>query len=246
MVSTTHIMGREVRITIDDDEVFERMKRRKGELDLSWEEVLHRGLRRDSELGVEADPEPGTGPQRRRDAHRHHGRPAEERRTDRPSGGRGDRWDTFAESIESEIQNKVYDTLQSSFGAAGLDVPERETLGEDVDELERAEDATLVFEFLDDQPEYRVPLRVNLRTSPDGIDVEVVAVREGKNVRHTNRFDGETRQQVNTRLASGESATLRFEGGEEYGVRPVLTWSRDGDAARVSAVEIDEVVLDER
>ena len=38
-------MAREVRITIDDDEVFERMKARKGALDLSWEEVLHRGLR---------------------------------------------------------------------------------------------------------------------------------------------------------------------------------------------------------
>lgn len=242
----THIMGREVRITVDDDEVFERMKRRKEELDLSWEEVLHRGLRRDSELGVEAGPEPGTGAQRRHDSYRRLGPGTADRRADRPSGERRDRWDAFGENLESEIQNKVYDTLRSSFGAAGLEVPEWETLGEDVDELERAEDATLVFGVLDDRPEYRVPLRVNLRTGPEGIDVEVVAVREGKNVRHTNRFDGETRQQVNTRLASGERAALRFEDGEEYEVAPVLAWSRDGDAARVSAVEIDEVVLDER
>ncbi|WP_435360733.1 hypothetical protein [Haloarchaeobius sp. DFWS5] len=37
-------MSREIRISIDDDEVFERMKRRKEELDLSWEETLRRGL----------------------------------------------------------------------------------------------------------------------------------------------------------------------------------------------------------
>ena len=37
-------MSREIRITIEDDEVFERMRYRKDELDLSWEEVLRRGL----------------------------------------------------------------------------------------------------------------------------------------------------------------------------------------------------------
>lgn len=37
-------MSREIRITVADDEVFERMRRRKDALDLSWEEALRRGL----------------------------------------------------------------------------------------------------------------------------------------------------------------------------------------------------------
>lgn len=37
-------MSREIRITVADDEVFERMRRQKDALDLSWEEVLRRGL----------------------------------------------------------------------------------------------------------------------------------------------------------------------------------------------------------
>lgn len=232
-------MSREIRITVDDDEVFERMKRRKQELDLSWEEVLHRGLRRDPEpdAGPTSEPSaPDRGPGRR-------GRP--DRRSEGGRPGHEDQWDAFADSLESEIQNKVYDTLRSSFGAAGIDVPEREALGDDVARLEQAEDATLVFDFLDDRPEYRVPLRVNLRTGHDGIDVEVVAVRVGKNVSEENRFDGDARKRVNAGLASGETATLRFaDGAEEYAVRPVLGWDREGGGPRVSDVEIDEVVLD--
>ncbi|MFC7057120.1 hypothetical protein [Halovenus salina] len=50
-------MAREIRITIDDDEVFEQMKRAKQELDLSWREVLHRGLQREPARGRE----PSTG-----------------------------------------------------------------------------------------------------------------------------------------------------------------------------------------
>lgn len=241
-------MAREIRITVDDDEVFERMKRRKQELDLAWEEVLHRGLRpepprhehgrghdqgHDHERGPGPAPDPDPSPHHGRHGHEHH--------------GEHDRWDAFAESLESQIQNKVYDTLQSSFGAAGIDVPDHSGLDEEMGELADAEDATLAFEFLDDRREYRVPLRVNLRTGRDGIDVDVVAVRQGKNVRDTNRFDGGARKQVNARLAAGDPAELRFaDGAETYAVRPVLSWGRDesGDPT-VTDVTIDEVLLDD-
>lgn len=242
-------MTREIRVTVDDDEVFERMKRRKQELDLSWEEVLHRGLRRDrrpgrrgdagSGFGPGPDPNPDPHPDSQPDPHHGHG-------PRHGHHGEADRWDRFAESLESEIQSKVYDTLQSSFGAAGIDVPEPPDLGDEMGELEAAEDATLVFEFLEDRREYRVPLRVTLHTGHDGVDVDVVAVRQGKSVRDTNRFDGDARGRVNARLADGEPATLRFADGESYAVRPVLSWSRDerGNPS-VSEVEIAEVLLDD-
>jgi hypothetical protein len=238
-------MAREIRVTVDDDEVFERMKRRKQELDLSWEEVLHRGLRRDRRRGQGSDAGPGfaPGPDPQPDSDPqpdpHHGHHSRHR-------GGGDRWDEFARDLESEIQSKIYDTLQSSFGAAGIDVPEHPDLDDEMGELEAAEDATLVFEFLADRREYRVPLRVTLRTGHDGVDVDVVAVRQGKSVRDTNRFDGDARGRVNVRLADGEPATLRFPDGESYPVRPVLSWSRDDRGnPSVSEVEIAEVLLDD-
>ncbi len=241
------MMAREIRITVDDDEVFERMKRRKQDLDLSWEEVLHRGLRPEQsggsghEHGPGPAPNPDPNPAHDPGSHRGHRSHADHHH------GEHDRWDSFAENLESQIQNKVYDTLQSSFGAAGIDVPDHPGLDEEMGELESAEDATLVFDFLDDRREYRVPLRVNLRTGRDGVEVEVVAVRQGKSVRDTNRFDGGARKQVNARLAGGDAADLRFaDGAESYAVRPVLSWGRDetGDPT-VTDVRIDEVLLDD-
>ncbi|UPV99063.1 hypothetical protein M0R88_11050 [Halorussus gelatinilyticus] len=237
-------MSREIRITVDDDEVFERMKRRKQDLDLSWEDVLHRGLRRDTA------PDSGREATRNRAADDAMDRPdqrppSDTRRRSGREGGRRDRWDALAEDLESQIQNRVYDTIESSLSVGSESASDPGDFG-DVSELERAEDATLEFDFLDDASEYRVPLRVNLRTGPEGIDVEVVAVRQGKTVTQANRFDGGARRQVNTRLASGDVAQLRFDAADEtYAVRPVLTWTRDeAGGPTVSAVEIDEVVLD--
>lgn len=39
-------MSPDIRISISDDETFERLKRRKNELDLSWKEVVLRGLKK--------------------------------------------------------------------------------------------------------------------------------------------------------------------------------------------------------
>jgi len=236
-------MSREIRISVDDDEVFERMKRRKQALDLSWEEVLHRGLRR----APSAD-QPGRGP-----SDPPWGGPEPEPWESGPYGPRGqqgprDPWDEFADDLEAKIRGKVFDSLRTGFGAAGIDVPDASEYGldDEVETLTNAEDATLVFDFLEDGPGTQVPLRVNLTTSREGLDVEVVAVRQGKNVSDMNRFGRETRKRVNSRLAAGEPATLRFaEGVEEYRVLPVLSWSRDerGDPVVVD-VEIAEVLVD--
>lgn len=236
-------MTREVRITIEDDEVFERMKRRKRELDLSWEDVLHRGLQRPddrapsgSSVGPrEMGPTPGPSFDR--------GGSRAEAAWDRP----GDRWDRFAEGVEDQVQRKVYDALRSTFGAAGIDVPEPPGgLDREMADLSAAEDAVLAFGFLDADPAYQVPLRVNLETSAEGLLVDVVAVRQGKTVREMNTFDARSRQAVTTRLAEGTPAVLRFEdGAEDYAVEPVLRWGRD-DAGRptVTEVSIEAVRLD--
>lgn len=240
-------MSREIRITVDDDEVFERMKRRKQELDLSWEEVLHRGLRSERpkkghafDFGHESDDARVGG---------HSGRRGPEHHT--PGGsewGHDDhvRWDTFGESLERQIQDRVYDTLRSSFGAAGIHVPDRPGMETEMEVLASAEDATLAFDVLSDDRAYEIPLRVDMQTGLDGVTVDVVAVREGKSVRDANRFDTDARKRVNTHLGTGGTATLRFAGGaESYPVRPVLSWGRDPDGApRVTDVDIAEVLLD--
>lgn len=273
-------MGREVRITIDDDEVFERMKHRKRELDLSWEEVLHRGLRRTPDSGEFGSPGPSDAGQQgatfgytpgpgqsagsdrapgdefadHRDAvEKHHealGRHHEDvsRRFDTAGEDYDDQWNRFADSVEAQVQNKVYNALRNTFGAAGIDVPEPpEPLDREMQDLSNAEDAVLTFDFLDDDPAYHIPLRVNLETSVAGLDVEVVAVRQGKSVRDMNQFDSEARLAVTKRLAKGEPAILRFDDGAEgYEVEPVIRWERD-DSGRptVTAVDIQAVRLND-
>jgi len=260
-------MAREVRITVDDDEVFERMKARKQELDLSWEDVLHRGLR---EVPAERRDEPGTpggdprspgqhtagpgestrGPEgdhfeehwRQHRSHARHSR----RGTDSDEAGPGGREDSvgaLVEGIKAQVHDQVRESLQASIESV-------ETAGSDLDrqmtELEQAEDAVLGFESaVSDERRYRVPLRVRLEASREGMDVTVVAVREGKSVTDMNRFDSESRRAVNVHLASGGTATLSFGGGEDYDVAPVLAWSHgDGGAPTVTSVRIEEVVLD--
>jgi len=268
-------MTREVRITIDDDEVFERMKARKRDLDLSWEEVLHRGLReRESPPKPPEPPEPpeppdppdipslfggdgGGGDERDesdRGRERRHGR--DRRRGRREPEGIGDVVDQFRSQLREQVQESVRESMESSFGT---------DLDREVSELEAAEDAVLRFQFLDDeQAAYRVPLRVDLQTSRAGLDVDVVAVRQGKSVRDLNRFDRAARRTVNERLARGDAATLEFEaaagensaepslasapedGAESYRVAPVLSWTRSEDGApAVAAVEVDEVLFDD-
>lgn len=241
-------MSREIRVSIDDDEVFERMKRRKQELDLSWEDVLHRGLQRredrdQSGSGFER-PAPGPGAGQAGEAG---GGPTGPNWG--PGPGQEAPWDRFADSVEEQVQHRVYNALRNTFGAAGIDVPEPPAgpgMDREMADLSNAEDAVLTFGFLDDDPAFQVPLRVNLETSADGLAVEVVAVRQGKSVRHMNTFDARTRQAVTTRLAEGVPAALRFgDGVEDYAVEPVLRWGRD-DAGRptVTDVSIEAVRLD--
>jgi len=272
-------MAREVRITIDDDEVFERMKARKGALDLSWEEVLHRGLREvpgehpgepgppGSEARGTAQHSPGSGgdipgPEsdhfeqhwRHHTQHARHGRRgAESGEGERGGpggpggpaspGGPEDSVGELVEGIKAQVHDQVRESLRASMEsveAAGSDLDRQMT------ELEAAEDAVLRFdEAVGDDRRYRVPLRVRLETSRAGMDVTVVAVRTGKSVTDTNRFDSESRRAVNVHLASGGTATLSFGGGEDYDVAPALAWSHGDDGVpTVTDVEIEEVVLD--
>lgn len=248
-------MAREIRITIDDDEVFERMKARKRELDLSWEEVLHRGLRRDESAherhhraaGPDQDPEfgpsggdrgpPGAGP---------HG-PSHGRGERGPLGGDPDPDDSIGEVVDEfkeQIRGQVRDSLRASMQsveAAGSEL-ERE-----MNELEASEDAVLRFDDVtDDDPRYRVPLRVRLETRRGGLDFDVVAVRSGKSVSGMNRFDPETRRAVNEHLTRGGTATLSFGDREAYDVGPAVSWGRNEDGTTtVTDVGIPEVLFDD-
>ncbi len=220
-------MGREIRVTIDDDEVFERMKTRKRELDLSWREVLHRGLRRDESR------QSGTSHDRAQHERRRRGGPPPD-----PLSDPGQ----FAEDLKRQIRGQVLESVQSS-----LDTDRQESpLESEVTTLEAAEDAVLVFDFLEQRDRStQVPLRVTLEASTGGLAIEVVAVRQGKTVAGMNAFDPETRRQVITGLAGGDTATLRIEAGdEEYRVSPVLSWSRTNGVPSVTDVTVEEVHFD--
>ncbi|WP_254863513.1 hypothetical protein [Halovivax gelatinilyticus] len=223
-------MAREIRITIDDDEVFERMKARKQRLDLSWEDVLHRGLRR--------EPEPDSPPHAEEP---HHG--GRRRRGSDPISSPG----SFAEDLKHQIQNQVRESLSASVDASWSD--HDDWLDTDVSTLERAEDAVLSFDFLGDdaaESAYQVPLRVTLEASADGLQADVVAVRQGRTVSSMNAFDASVRRRIVEGLATGEDASLVFDGGAEvYRVRPRLSWSRSDGRPTVIDVAVDEVRFDD-
>lgn len=245
-------MAREIRISVDDDEVFERMKRRKADLDLTWEDALKRGLQAgngpDASGGTaQSAPSEGAGPFDDVDPlasgsgsqQGHSGRGAQ--------SGQGSNDPSpiaeFSEQLRQQVQSQVRDSLESSIQSAHND------LDREMRDLRDAEDAVLRFEVLGDEPRYDVPLRVRLETSRDGLDVEVVAVREGKSVTGTNRFDRDARRRVNEHLATGGTATLSFGANgdsESYDVAPVCSWGRTDDGTpRVSAVEVHEVIFDD-
>jgi hypothetical protein len=119
-----------------------------------------------------------------------------------------------------------------------------EPLDDEIARLEDAEDAVLV---LGDGEGEGVPLRVILQTGPDGLDVEVVAVRSGKDTEGMNRFAEGARADVAERFAGGDTVILELADGEEiYRVRPELTWARGEDGTpTVEDVAIREVVFED-
>lgn len=245
-------MSREIRITIDDDEVFERMRRRKGELDLSWEEVLRRGL------GGGRSARWPPGPWSRQAGHHDHFDPpnapepsdpdfeerirrsVEKRIPGRGSADaeRGDRPGPLGSDFDQWVGERVEDTVRAAMSAAtrSLDV--------EIDRLEGAEDATLVFDSLDEPRE--VPLRIDLRAGPAGLDVDVIAVRQGKGTEGQNEFTESERKAIARHLAGGGTASLRIgDDGVTYDSYPSLAWGRDVEGnPTVTDVEIVDVDLD--
>ena len=228
-------MSRQIRITVDDDEVFERLKRRKDALDLSWEDALRRGLRdskqppRAPDSGeVRQAPDPGPS----RDRRGRHG--AEERTGATPGGDPSPLDPDFGARVAERVLSRVEESVS---GVA-------DSLDAEIDRLEDAEDAVLV---LGDGDGERVPLRVSLHTGPGGLDVDVVAVRSGKDTEGMNEFADGARAAVARRFARDETATLELAGGEEtYDVRPELEWARGDDGTpAVTAVAVREVVFEE-
>lgn len=235
-------MAREVRITIDDDELFERMKERKRALDLSWEEVLHRGLR---------PPEADEGRSRDRAdfeaAKTDLKRAIIELAADRaiPEDHLGTRRDNTEGPVldpfePDSIGNFVADTVQRSTAFLG-----EAEWDEDLDRVTDAEDAALVFPFLGHEgeiPSNQIPLRVRLDVSGTGLDIEVVTIRRGKDTAQMNAFDPQIRQAVIEGIAGGQLADLQLESGSEsYSVVPVIGWSRGGDGRP----HADEVIIEE-
>ncbi|MFC7072317.1 hypothetical protein ACFQJ7_05440 [Halovenus rubra] len=224
-------MSREIRITISDDEVFERMKRVKKHLDLSWKEVLHRGLQID-DFSQPTD----------RDATVHDG-PEQT-----PSPGDTD----FGDRIERQLKQRIEASLEN---ALGVETFEAESSGsppydyeDEVESLANAEDATLIFPFLDETPANRVPLRVEIEMRAGGVEIDVVAVRQSKSVTEMNCFKRATRQRIAEGLATGSSVRLELgDGAEEYEVTPVLTWGRDSQGELVvEQVKIEDVLFGEQ
>ncbi|MFB6111226.1 MAG: hypothetical protein ABEJ35_01690 [Halobacteriaceae archaeon] len=255
-------MSREIRITVDDDEVFERMRRQKEALDLSWEEALRRGLQDEghpegSHEGLDpfaddfrdqlrdrihraTDTTSSSGPTGSRD-----GDTASARAPERPDPSRSN-FDPFdPDSIAAFARKQARAALDAT--AAGLSSPpnSESSLDSELDRLADAEDATLTFPFIEADGA-RVPLRVSLRTTGSGLEIDVVAVRQGKGTDEVNRFPGDTRQRVAAAMSEDATATVSLQdGAERYDVVPRLSWGRTDDGTpTVTDVEIERVALD--
>jgi hypothetical protein len=233
-------VSRQIRITIDDDEVFERLRRRKDALDISWEEALRRGLRDSPDPprgppGETVDPSRNPSAGRDRGAHGPRGPGNMAAGPDTDHGGPSPFDEDFGERLAREVASSV----QEAVPGAG-----DEPLDDEIARLEEAEDALLV---LGDAEAERVPLRVVLQTGPGGLGVDVVAVRSGKDTSEMNRFADGARAEVAERFAGGQTVPLQLDGGQEtYSVRPELTWGRGDDGTpTVTDVEIREVVFED-
>lgn len=233
-------VSRQIRISIEDDEVFERLRRRKDALDISWEEALRRGLR-DSSDPPRGPPTEAVDPSRDPSAGRDrgaHGPGSPRNMAAGPDSGHGG-----PSPFDDDFGERIARQVASSIQGAVPGTPD-EPLDDEIARLEDAEDAVLV---LGDAESERVPLRVSLRTGPDGLAVDVVAVRSGKDTEGMNRFADGARAAVAERFAAGEPVALELDGGEEtYRVRPDLTWARGDDGTpTVTDVEVREVVFDD-
>lgn len=239
-------MSREIRITVADDEVFERMRRQKEALDLSWEEVLRRGLS-DAEGPVPDQDQPldpfadDFGEQHRERIRR------ETTGVSQPTSGEASQG-TVSDSVR---RFDPFDTasmgeyVSQQIAAAMPDSPTgTASLSSELDRLAEAEDARLTFPFLEEETA-EVPLRVTLRTTGDGLEIEVVTVRQGQGATAENRFPADARQRIAAALADGETATLTLQDGSEtYDVVPSMSWDRTDDGTpTVGTVTIEAVHL---
>lgn len=239
-------MSREIRITVADDEVFERMRRQKDALDLSWEEVLRRGLADAEDPGPEQehtlDPfAEDFGEQLRNRIRRQatgvsHGTRGEEPTETNPGATSG--FDPFDTASIGEYVSRQIAAAMPDGPMAG------ESLSSELDRLAEAEDARLTFPFLDAETAV-VPLRVTLRTTGDGLEIEVITVRQGQGTTGENRFPDDARQRIAAALADGETATLTLQdGAESYDVVPTMSWDRTDDGTpTVGDVTIESVDL---
>lgn len=239
-------MSREIRITVADDEVFERMRRQKEALDLSWEEVLRRGLTDAEAIGPDQDQpldpfaEDFSEQLRNRirreatgGAQATRGGSATETSSEPTTG-----FDPFdAASIGEYVTRQITAAMPDDPMGA-------ESLSSELDRLADAEDARLTFPFLDTDTA-AVPLRVTLRTTGDGLDIDVVTVRQGQGTTDENRFPDDARQRIAAALADGATATLTLQdGAESYDVVPSMSWDRmDDGTPTVGDVTIDAVHL---
>lgn len=218
-------MTREIRISIADDEVFERMKRRKQVLDLSWEEVVHRGLRVNEAKHSTTDSARSNFQSQRPDP------------IQNP--------DQFTNELRTHIQRQVKNSIANSIGYTSATHTESDSLDSSLDTLEAAEDALMYFDCLDesaDMPAFQVPLRVILEAGPDGLSIDVVTIRSGKSTSDMNVFDATARRQIVEHLATGGTAKLLLGTEDEvYEVSPILTWERVRDRPQVASVSIETV-----
>lgn len=129
-----------------------------------------------------------------------------------------DRLSKRKEKLDLSWREVIFRGLQKE-GAPDID--------EEINILESAEDAVLVFDFFDSFNK-RIPLRVRLQTGPNGYEVDWVVIRQGKGTEGMNQFSSEERDEIATKSETGHTANLMFEAdGESYPVKAVLSWGRD-------------------
>lgn len=132
-------------------------------------------------------------------------------------------------------------------------IPQAEAIAETDEGVPRI-DALLVFDQIlgdDAPPRERTPMAVDLRTGGDGASIEWTEVKAESQAR--NRYDGDTRNEIEDALVEGATATLyvapNSRNQTEYRVIPEISWrTRDvggkWEIAQVPKVEVVERIDD--
>lgn len=129
-------------------------------------------------------------------------------------------------------------------------IPQAEAITETDEGIPRI-DALLVFDQIlgdDASSRERTPMAVDLRTGGDGASIERTKVKAESGAR--NRYDGDTRNEIEDALVEGATATLYVAPNSrnpvEYQIIPEISWRTEDVGGNWEIAQVPEIEVVKR